>query len=121
MTSSGKTKVAATVRLASLSLFSLVGASVFGYLMSFHQIPPKLMGGIEIADPTPLLIVMAAVMLLIGTFVDSLPAMAILAPLFMPLALSAGVHPVHYGIVGVMALGLPRLIAPELTGELPGG
>lgn len=102
----------ATVRLASLSLFSLVGASVFGYLISFYQIPPKLMGGITIADPTTLLIVMAIVMLLIGTFMDSLPAMAILAPLFLPLALAAGIHPVHFGIVGVMALGFGLITPP---------
>ncbi|MGP1396691.1 MAG: TRAP transporter large permease [Inquilinaceae bacterium] len=102
----------ATVRLASLSLFSLVGASVFGYLISFYQIPPKLMGGITIADPTVLLIVMAIVMLIIGTFMDSLPAMAILAPLFLPLSLAAGIHPVHFGIVGVMALGFGLITPP---------
>ena len=102
----------ATVRLAALSLFSLVGASVFGYLISFYQIPPKLMGGLNIADPTLLLVVMALIMLLIGTFMDSLPAMAILAPLFMPLALAAGIHPVHFGIVGVMALGFGLITPP---------
>jgi len=102
----------ATVRLASLSLFSLVGASVFGYLISFYQIPGTLMGGITISNPTMLLIVMALVMLLIGTFMDSLPAMAILAPLFLPLALAAGIHPVHFGIVGVMALGFGLITPP---------
>ncbi|MEO1199140.1 MAG: TRAP transporter large permease [Pseudomonadota bacterium] len=102
----------ATVRLASLSLFSLVGASVFGYLISFYQIPPKLMGGIDITDPIVLLFVMAAVMLIIGTFMDSLPAMAIMGPLFLPLALSAGIHPVHFGIVGVMALGFGLITPP---------
>lgn len=101
-----------TVRLASLSLFSLVGASVFGYLISFYQIPPKLMGGLDIANPTLLLIVITLVMLLIGTFMDSLPAMAILAPLFMPLAVAAGIHPVHFGIVGVMALGFGLITPP---------
>lgn len=102
----------ATVRLAALSLFSLVGASVFGYLISFYQIPPKLMGGIAITDPTVLLIVMAMVMLFVGTFMDSLPAMAILAPIFLPLALAAGIDPVHFGVVGVMALGFGLITPP---------
>ncbi|WP_435103526.1 TRAP transporter large permease [Arhodomonas sp. AD133] len=101
-----------TVRLCSLSLFSLVAAAIFGYLISFYRVPPKLMAGIDITDPTVLLLVMAAVMVLIGTFMDSLPAMAILAPLFQPLMLNAGVHPVHFGVVGVMALGLGLITPP---------
>lgn len=102
----------ATVRLASLSLFSLVGASVFGYLLSFYQVPPALMSGRAISDPTLLLLVMAAVMLLVGTFMDSLPSMAIPAPLFLPVAAAAGVHPVHFGIVGVTALGFGLITPP---------
>ncbi|WP_136255660.1 TRAP transporter large permease [Onishia niordana] len=101
-----------TVRLCSLSLFSLVGAAIFGYLISFYQIPPKLMAGVSINDPIVLLLIMTAVMLLIGTFMDSLPAMAIMAPIFQPLAMQAGVHPVQFGVIGVMALGLGLITPP---------
>ncbi|MAY71948.1 MAG: C4-dicarboxylate ABC transporter permease [Halomonas sp.] len=101
-----------TVRLCSLSLFSLVGAAIFGYLISFYQIPPKLMEGVNITDPVTLLIIMTLVMLLIGTFMDSLPAMAIMAPIFQPLAMQAGVHPVQFGVIGVMALGLGLITPP---------
>ena len=101
-----------TVRLCSLSLFSLVGAAIFGYLISFYQIPPKLMAGVEITDPVTLLLIMTAVMLIIGTFMDSLPAMAIMAPIFQPLAMQAGVHPVQFGVIGVMALGLGLITPP---------
>lgn len=102
----------ATVRLCSLSLFSLVGAAIFGYLISFYQIPPKLMAGVNISDPIILLLVMTAVMLLIGTFMDSLPAMAIMAPIFQPLAMQADIHPVQFGVIGVMALGLGLITPP---------
>ncbi len=101
-----------TVRLCSLSLFSLVGAAIFGYLISFYQIPPKLMAGVNISDPVMLLLLMTAVMLVIGTFMDSLPAMAIMAPIFQPLAMQAGVHPVQFGVIGVMALGLGLITPP---------
>ncbi|RCV88674.1 TRAP transporter large permease [Billgrantia montanilacus] len=102
----------ATVRLCSLSLFSLVGAAIFGYLISFYQIPPKLMAGVNITDPIVLLLIMTVVMLVIGTFMDSLPAMAIMAPIFQPLAMQAGIHPVHFGVIGVMALGLGLITPP---------
>ncbi|GHC38353.1 TRAP transporter large permease [Aidingimonas halophila] len=102
----------ATVRLCSLSLFSLVGAAIFGYLISFYQIPPKLMAGVNITDPVVLLLIMTVVMLIIGTFMDSLPAMAIMAPIFQPLAMQAGIHPVQFGVIGVMALGLGLITPP---------
>ncbi|MFC0337868.1 TRAP transporter, DctM subunit [Kushneria avicenniae] len=101
-----------TVRLCSLSLFSLVGAAIFGYLISFYRIPPQLMVGVEITDPTVLLIVIAGVMLLVGTFMDSLPAMAILAPIFQPLAAHAGIDPLQFGVISVMALGLGLITPP---------
>lgn len=101
-----------TVRLCSLSLFSLVGAAIFGYLISFYRIPPQLMAGVEITDPTTLLIIATVVMLLVGTFMDSLPAMAILAPIFQPLAAQAGVDPLQFGVISVMALGLGLITPP---------
>lgn len=102
----------ATIRLSALSLFSLVAASIFGYLISFYGVPQQLLGGINLTDPVTLLIVMTLVMLLIGTFMDSLPAMAIMAPLFLPLVQQAGIHPVHFGIIGVMALGFGLITPP---------
>jgi len=93
-------------------LFSLVGASIFGYLISFYQIPPKLMEGVSISNPIVLLLIMTAVMLIIGTFMDSLPAMAIMAPIFYPLAMAAGVNPIQFGVIGVMALGMGLVTPP---------
>ena len=101
-----------TVSLSALSLFALVGAAIFGYLISFYQVPAALMSGIDVTNPTVLLIIMALVMFFVGTFMDSLPAMAILAPIFQPLMMKAGVHPVHFGVVSVMVLGLGLVTPP---------
>lgn len=101
-----------TIRLSSLSLFSLVAASVFGYLISFYRVPQLLLGGIGVGHPTLMLFGMVLAMLVIGTFMDALPAMAILAPLFMPLIRAAGIHPVHFGLVTVMTLGLGLITPP---------
>lgn len=101
-----------TVKLSSLSLFSLVAASVFGYLISFYKIPDLLLQNMPAQNTTALLLVMVFVMLVIGTFMDALPAMAILAPLFMPLVRAAGIHPVHFGLIAVMALGLGLVTPP---------
>lgn len=38
--------------------------------------------------------------------------MAIMAPIFQPLAMQAGIHPVQFGVIGVMALGLGLITPP---------
>lgn len=101
-----------TIRLSSLSLFSLVAASLFGYLISFYRVPNLLLGEIQLGDPILMLFGMVAAMLVIGTFMDALPAMAILAPLFMPLVRAAEIHPVHFGLIAVMTLGLGLITPP---------
>jgi tripartite ATP-independent transporter DctM subunit len=101
-----------TVRLASLSLFSLVGASIYGYLISFYKVPDILFSNITTTNPTTLLFIIVAIMLLIGTFMDALPAMAILIPIFMPLVREAGIHPVHFGVLAVMTLGFGLITPP---------
>ncbi len=101
-----------TVRLSSLSLFSLVAASLFGYLIAFYRVPQLLLGGVAIENPIVMLLWMAATMLVVGTFMDALPAMAILAPLFMPLVRAAEIHPVHFGLIAVMTLGLGLITPP---------
>lgn len=101
-----------TIRLSSLSLFSLVAASLFGYLISFYRVPNLLLSGIDVANPVIMLALMVGAMLVIGTFMDALPAMAILAPLFMPLVRAAGIHPVHFGLLAVMTLGLGLITPP---------
>ena len=101
-----------TVRLSSLSLFSLVAASLFGYLIAFYRVPNLLLGGLNLENPVLMLFGMVGAMLIIGTFMDALPAMAILAPLFMPLVRAAEIHPVHFGLIAVMTLGLGLITPP---------
>ena len=69
---------------------------------------------LAIENPVLLLLFSSGVMLLFGTFMDALPAMAILGPLFLPMIKQAGIHPVHFGVVSVVALAL-GFITP-LTG-----
>ena len=101
-----------TVRLSSLSLFSLVAASLFGYLIAFYRVPNLLLGGLNLENPVLMLFGMVGAMLIIGTFMDALPAMAILAPLFMPLVRAAEIHPVHFGLIAIMTLGLGLITPP---------
>ena len=101
-----------SARLASLSLFALAAATVFAYLISYYQLPFVLRAFIGDLNPILLLPVIALLWLIIGTFMDALPAMAIMIPIFDPAVSATGLDPVHYGVVSVVALSIGLITPP---------
>jgi tripartite ATP-independent transporter DctM subunit len=103
-----------TARLSSISLFCIGTASAFGWLLAYYQIPKAIvtyLGRYGVSVPAVGLIE-AAVFLLIGCFIDAVPAIIILGPLLAPLAQSVGMHPVHFAIVGVVSLAFGLITPP---------
>lgn len=103
---------ASSARLASLSLFALAAASVLAYLLSYYQMPFALQGLVGGVSPALLLPVIALLWLIIGTFMDALPAMAIMIPVFEPAVTASGLDPVHYGVVSIVALSIGLITPP---------
>ena len=101
-----------SANLTALPLFALSAASIFGYLLAYYRVPFLLEGGLEGIHPMVLLPVLALLWLIIGTFLDALPAMAIMVPVFQPVVDAAGLDPIHYGVVSVMALALGLVTPP---------
>lgn len=103
-----------TARLASISLFCIGTASAFGWLLAYYQIPRALvrfMAPYATGVPTTGFLV-AAVFLVIGCFIDAIPAIIILAPLLQPLAQSVGMHPIHFAIIGVVSMAFGLVTPP---------
>ncbi|WP_434309352.1 TRAP transporter large permease [Hominifimenecus sp. rT4P-3] len=63
------------------------------------------------------LLVLNLVLLVIGMFMDTGPALAILAPLFLPAAKALGVDAVHFGIIMVVNLAI-GLVSPPFGTNL---
>jgi C4-dicarboxylate transporter DctM subunit len=58
-----------------------------------------------------LLLIMNALLLFVGTWLDLSPAVIIFTPILLPIATSLGLDPVHFGVIMVvnLAIGLsPR-------------
>lgn len=88
----------------------LAAASVFSWLLTRQQVPQALtMSLMSISNSKFAILMMINVILLItGMFIDPASSTTILAPLFLPLALSFGIDPVHLGIIMVVngAIGM---------------
>ena len=117
----------ASAKLSALALFAVGTASIFGWVLAYYRVPVMLVDwlGPITNDPTVMLFIIVTLFLFVGTFMANVPAMVILGPLLMPLAQNANVHPLHFGIAGVISLafglatppyGLTLLISSEIAG-----
>jgi tripartite ATP-independent transporter DctM subunit len=51
-----------------------------------------------------ILLIINAILLVMGTFMDMTPAVLIFTPIFLPIVTELGIEPVHFGIVMVLNL-----------------
>ena len=63
-------------------------------------------------NPKLFLIVFGLLVVILGCFLDGLAIMFLLVPIFLPIAVSLGIDPVHFGVVLVMALMLGLITPP---------
>ena len=58
------------------------------------------------------MLLIVVVNVLLGTFMDALPAILIFVPIIHPLAVEVGIHPVHLGVIVVMTQAFGLLTPP---------
>lgn len=103
-----------TGKLSSVALFCVGTASVFGWLLAYYQIPKALLSnlqGLELGlTGTGLLI--AGAFLVVGCFLDAIPAIIIVGTVLQPVAQAAGMHPVSFAIIGIVSLAFGLVTPP---------
>lgn len=93
----------------------MIGFSVaFGYMMAIMQVPAKASAFFlaVASDKYTFLLRLNVLLLLLGTFMDLAPMLLICTPIFLPLAKSFGIDPVHFGIIMILNLGIGLLTPP---------
>jgi len=103
-----------TGKLSSVALFCVGTASVFGWLLAYYQIPKELLSGVQGWNlgliGTGFLI--AGAFLVVGCFLDAIPAIIIVGTTLQPLAAAVGMHPVSFAIIGIVALAFGLVTPP---------
>jgi len=103
-----------TAVTTSSIIFLIASASIFIWYINFENIPSQLMQSMSFATGNPLLLllIMNIILLLAGTFIDTISAVTIFTPLFAPMALLAGIDPVHFGIILAVNLTIGMVTPP---------
>ena len=103
------------VRICGPILLLIIGATLFGFVLTVERVSGVLSSGIAAVSehPTVILILMNLVFLVLGTISDPLVNIMLFVPLFMPLIHAAGIDAVHFGVIVVLN-GMIGLITPPV-------
>lgn len=103
-----------TGRFASISLFAIGTASVFGWMLAFYNVPRLMVGvmtELQLGQFGTSLII-AGFFLLFGLFIDAIPAIIILGTVLYPVASAVDIHPVVFAIIGIVSLAFGLVTPP---------
>jgi tripartite ATP-independent transporter DctM subunit len=103
-----------TGRLTGVALFAVGTASAFGWLLAYYQIPKALLANVTAWGLGPIAtgFFIAGVFLVVGCFLDAIPAIVIVGTVLEPLARSVGMDPIHFAMVGIVSLAFGLVTPP---------
>lgn len=101
--------------LTTMSVLFIVGcANGFGYIITIAQLPQQMITLFSnfISDRYTALLLINLFLLVVGMLMESLSALTLLTPILVPIAMSYGIDPVHFGIVMILNLMIGMLTPP---------
>src|SRR5438046_9481299 len=103
-----------TGRLAGVALFCVGTASAFGWLLAYYKIPEALLANVSTWGMGPIAagFFIAFCFLVVGCFLDAIPAIVIVGTVLEPLARAVDLHPVQFAIVSIVSLAFGLVTPP---------
>ncbi|MDB4837993.1 TRAP transporter large permease subunit, partial [Marinomonas sp.] len=104
-----------TGRFASISLFAIGTASIFGWLLAYYNVPRLIIGLITEMELSGLgtALIIAFLFLFFGLFIDAIPTIIILGTVLLPVAIQADISPIVFAMIGIISLAF-GLVTPPL-------
>lgn len=90
-----------TAKVTGFMMIFLATSTTFAYVLSTENVPIKVGAFLQsvTANKYIFLLIVNVVLLIIGCFLDTFPAILIFAPILAPIAIQYGIHPLHFGVV----------------------
>ena len=101
--------------LYSIPLITVAAASAFGWMLAYLRGPDLVSDWITNAagtSPYTIMFLLVAAFVIIGDFVDAIPAIIIFMPIINKLTDIGGINPVHMGVVIIVTLAFGLITPP---------
>ena len=103
-----------TVETTASIMLIVAASAIFAWILTANQV--ALLFSKTLLSYTDnkvvLLLLITAIVLVIGCFMETIAAITILTPVLLPVAISIGVDPVHFGIILILNLMIGLLTPP---------
>ncbi|MDZ4148236.1 MAG: TRAP transporter large permease subunit [Flavobacteriaceae bacterium] len=95
-----------SAKTTAVVMFLICTSMAMSWLFSFESIPELISSFLldQFSNKFVILLIINIILLIVGTFMDITPAVLIFTPIFLPVMVSLGMHPVHFGIMMVLNL-----------------
>lgn len=106
-----------SAKTTAVVMFLICTSMAMSWLFSFESIPQLMTDFLlnTVSSPFLIFLLINLTLLIVGTFMDMTPAVLIFTPIFLPVVVSLGMDPVHFGIIMVLNLCIGLCTPPVGT------
>ena len=103
-----------SVKITAVVQFLVCMSAIMSFVMARTRLPQTIATAVlGVTDNFIIILLLINIlMLIIGLFLDPTPSVLILTPIFLPIALMFGMHPVHFGIMLVFNKSIGTITPP---------
>lgn len=100
--------------LNGITSFLLGYSTVFSTFMTFEKVPQSITAFLTgVSDsPVVVLLLINLFLLVVGLFLDTVPAIIVMAPMLLPTVKALGINPIHFGVVMAVNLAIGLCTPP---------
>jgi C4-dicarboxylate transporter, DctM subunit len=103
-----------TIKITGATFYLIGFSLVFAYILTIEKIPTTIAEAMVTITDNPFLILLLIniFLLIVGAFIDTIPAIVVLTPILLPVATQIGVDPIHFGVIMVLNLAIGFITPP---------
>ncbi|MBL3568617.1 C4-dicarboxylate ABC transporter permease [Rhodovulum sulfidophilum] len=103
-----------SVMTTSVIFLIVVGAKIFGRAITLYQIPAEVAEMFSVAGDSRwvFLLIVSAILLFVGLFLESMSMLLIMVPVLLPTVLGFGIDPVWFGVYFVLLIEIALITPP---------
>ncbi len=103
-----------TVETTAIVMLLIGTSSAMSWILSYENIPQSISASLigMTGSKVLILLIINAILLVIGTFMDMTPAVLIFTPIFLPVVTQLGITPLQFGIIMVLNLSIGLTTPP---------
>jgi len=103
-----------TVETTAIVMLLIGTSTAMSWILSYQNIPQNISAALVGLTNSKILILLIinAILLVVGMFMDMTPAVLVFTPIFLPVVMKLGISPLHFGIIIILNLCIGLVTPP---------